>query len=329
MNFCCKDRNSFLLENYFFLRTFGNNSSIKKYKNMNRRQFIGRSAALIAAGSIAQNLFVACTASATKLNKGRIGIQLYSIKDELAKDFMGSLKKLSETGYSMVEPYGFTKDEFFGHTMKELSNIVNDMGMSISGSHIWSNISVNDPTEKEWDFWKKISGIVKSGGGEWAVQSSLPKVETVDDLERIVSYFNKAAEICKQGDVRFAFHNHTEVFHEVEGELIIDYLVKNTDPDLVFFQLDLGHTVNGGGDCIRIIRNFPKRIVLWHASDFNATTRKYTDVGEGSVPYPALFEMAESSGLERLIVEQETTSDIFASCKADFDYLKQFKWTKV
>jgi sugar phosphate isomerase/epimerase len=151
----------------------------------------------------------------------------------------------------------------------------------------------------------------------------------LDDLKKIVSYFNRAGEVCKQGGVKFAFHNHTEVFTEIEGEMIIDFLVKNTDPNLVFFQLDMGHTVNGGGDCVRILREFPKRIPLWHASDFDAATRKYTDVGQGSVPYPTLFELADASGLEQLIVEQETEDDIFVSCKVDFDYLKQFKWTKV
>ena len=293
---------------------------------MNRRQFINRSAALLAVGSIAGQGMYSC--SSDKTNKGRIGIQLYSIKDELAKDFTGSLKKLSDIGYSSVEPYGFTKDDFFGHTMKELSNIVKDMGMTISGSHIWSSISVNNPTEKEWDFWKNVAGIMKSGGGKCAVQSSLPKAETVDDLKRIVSYFNHAGEICKEEGVKFAFHNHTEVFSEIEGELILDYLINNTDPELVFFQMDWGHTVNGGGDCLRILRDFPKRIALWHASDFDAKSRKYTEVGKGSVPYKAMFELADLA-LEQLIVEQETAGDIFDSCKVDFDYLKQFKWTKV
>lgn len=295
---------------------------------MNRRQFIGGSAALLAAGIAHQHLFAAAT-DAMKLNKGRIGIQLYSIKDDLAADFNGSLKKLADIGYSMVEPYGFTTDDFFGHTMKELSKIVKDMGMSISGSHIWSNISIDNPTDKEWDFWKRCSGYVKSGGGNWAIQSSLPDVKTLDDLKRVVSYFNRAAEICRQGGVKFAFHNHTESFSKIEDEIVFDYLVKNTDPKLVFFQLDLGHTLNGGGDCVRILRDFPKRIALWHASDFNTATREYTDLGKGSIPYPALFELAQSSGLERLIVEQETSGNIFTSCKADFDYLKQFKWTKV
>ena len=295
---------------------------------MNRRQFIGRSAALLAAGSIANHNLFAETTAITKQNKGRIGIQLYSIKDELAKDFNGSLKKLSEMGYATVEPFGFTTDSFYKHTMKELSDIVKDMGMSVSGSHIWSNISINNPTDKEWDFWKKISGIVKSGGGKWAVQSSLPDVKTLDDLKKVVSYFNKAADVCKQGGIKFAFHNHTEVFAKIEGEMILDYLVKNTDPKLVFFQLDLGHTVNGGGDCIKIICDYPKRILLWHASDFDAGARKYTDVGKGSVPYQSLFEIAQIAGLDQLTVEQETDGDIFQSCKNDFEFLKQFKWTK-
>lgn len=294
---------------------------------MNRRQFINRGATLLAAGSIAhQHLFAA---AAAKPNKGRIGIQLYSIKDELEKDFKGGLKKLSDIGYSSVEPYGFTKDEFFGYTMKELSNIVKDLGMSISGSHIWSGISINNPTDKEWDFWKRVSACVKSGGGKWTVQSSLPRVRSMDDLKNVVSYFNRAGEICKQDGTKFAFHNHAEVFTQIDGETILDFLIKNTDPKLVFFQLDLGHVVRGGGDCVNYIRNYPKRFLLWHASDFDVVNKQYTDVGQGSVPYTALFDLAKSSGLEQLVVEQETKGDIMKSCKVDFDYLKQFKWTKV
>ena len=291
---------------------------------MNRRQFINRSATLLAVGSIAHHL-VGCSRPA---EQRRIGIQLYSVKDELAKDFMGSLKKLSETGYSSVEPYGFTSDEFFGYSMNELSKMVNGLGMTVSGSHIWSNISIEDPDEKEWDFWKSCAGIVKSGGGKWVVQSSLPNVETMDDLERVCFYFNRAGEICRQEGTKFAFHNHTEVFKMIDDELILDLLIKGTDPQLVFFQMDMGHTVNGGGDCVRYLRDYPKRIPLWHASDFDAASRHYTVLGEGSVPYPEMFDIAETSGLEELTVEQETGGDIFAACKANFDYLKQFEWTK-
>ena len=297
---------------------------------MNRRQFINRSAAWLALSSIAgQQAFAASTATA-KMNRGRIGIQLYSVKDELPKDFEGTLKKLSNIGYSAVEPYGFGGDKFLGHTLKELSNIVKDMGMKISSTHTGSGLLPEDTNSKEWDFWKKVATELKSGGGKWAVQAGYPEAKNLDDLKKIAAHFNRVGEVCKKsGGIKFAYHNHHAELGKLDNEVILDFLIKNTDPKLVSFQLDMGHTVNGGGDCLRYLRDFPGRIALWHASDFNLTNRRYTEVGKGSVPYPAMFELAKSSGLELLTVEQETEGDIIASCKVDFDYLKQFKWTNV
>ena len=294
---------------------------------MDRRQFINRSATLLAVSAVAgQSMFAKAMA---KSNKGRIGIQLYSVRDELPKDFEGTLKKLSTIGYSAVEPYGFGGDKFFGYTLKELSNLVKDMGMTISGSHINSGILPEDINAKEWDFWKKCADSLRSGGGKWAIQAGWPGARTLDDLKRIAVYFNQAGEVCRRGGVKFAFHNHHNEFQKIEDEVMLDFIIRNTDPQLVSFQLDFGHTVNGGGDCVHYLRDFPGRIRLWHASDFKLESREYTEVGKGSVPYAELFELAKSSGLECLVVEQETQGDIFASCKVDFDYLKQFKWTKI
>ena len=294
---------------------------------MNRRQFINKSMMLLVASSItSQQMFASAMA---KSNKGRIGIQLYSVKDELPKDFVGTLKKLSDIGYSSVEPYAFDGDRFFGRTMKELSNLVKDMGMTISGTHTGTGLLPEDTNAKEWDFWKKCAASIKSGGGKYAVQASFPGAKTLDDLKRITDHFNRAGEVCKKGGVKFAYHNHRTEFAKIDDEVILDFLIKNTDPKLVFFQLDMGHTINGRGNCVQYLRNYPKRFALWHASDFDADNRRYVDVGKGSVPYPALFNLADTSGLDQLIVEQETGGDILASCKVNFDYLKQFKWTKV
>ena len=298
---------------------------------MNRREFINKSAAVLALSTLVGQQ--ACADSAAKGNKGRIGIQLYSVKDELPKDFMGTLKKIAAMGYAEVEPYGFKGDKFLNHTMKEFKAIVNDLGMTISSVHSGSGIFPEDTNAKEWDFWKKVSTELKSGGGKWAVQAGYPGAKTLDDLKKIGEHFNRIGEVCKKSaGIKFAYHNHDAELKKLDNEVILEYLIKNTDPKLVNFQLDLGHVVNGNGSpdaCIQLLRNYPKRIAMWHASDFDATNRNYTDVGKGSVPYPALFELAASSGLQVLTVEQETDGDIFASCKVDFDYLKQFKWTKV
>ena len=296
---------------------------------MNRRHFISTSAALLALGSVAGSRAFAALALAAKSNKGRIGIQLYSVKDELPKDFEGTLKKLSDIGYSAIEPYGFNGDKFFDRTMKELAVIVKDMGMTISGTHTGSGILPADTNAKEWDFWKKCSSSLSSGGGKYAIQAGYPGAKTIDDLKRIAEHFNRVGEVCKKGGVKFAYHNHNNELRKIEGEVILEFLIKNTDPKLVFFQLDMGHALNGGGDCLRYLNDYKGRIPLWHASDFNMESRKYVEVGKGSVPYAQMFEIANKSGLVQLTVEQETGGEIFESCKVDFDYLKQFKWTKV
>ena len=124
---------------------------------MNRRNFISKSATLLVLGGVAGKQAFAAPFEAAKANKGRIGIQLYSVKDELPKDFMGTLKKLSDIGYSSVEPYGYNGEKFFDRTMKELSDILKDMGMTISSVHTGSKILPADTNSKEWDFWKKCS----------------------------------------------------------------------------------------------------------------------------------------------------------------------------
>ena len=298
---------------------------------MNRRQFINRSAAVIALGAIAgEKMFAAPAPHAP--NKGRIGIQLYSVRNDLPKDFEGTLKKLSDIGYSQIETYGFNGDKFLNRTMKEVSVIVNGMGMTISSTHCGSGMLPENTSAPEWDNWKKISDQLKEGGGKWAVLSSLPlrNPATLDDYKRISDMFNLLGEVCRQRGTKFAFHNHAEVFGRVEGEVALEYMIKNTDPNLVFFQLDMGHTINGGGHILNLMRTYPKRIPLWHASDFDAGIREYIGLGQGSVPYKLMFDLPDTGGLELLTVEQESTEgDIFAKCKMDFDFLKQFKWTEV
>ena len=295
---------------------------------MNRRNFITKSVALLALGSVGQQALPLSLSAAAKPNKGRIGIQLYSVKDDLPKDFQGTLKKLSDMGYSSVEAYGFNGEKFLGKTMKELSVILKDLGMSLSGSHGGSGILPEDINNKEWDFWKKYAAEIKSGGGKWAVQAWFAgSKNTVDDLKKYTAHLNRTGEVCKKHGVKFAYHNHYTEFEKVEGEVIMDFMLKNTDPKLVNFQLDLGHVLKGGADCVEYMQKYQKRFTCWHASDYDIQKGVYTEAGKGNVDYNKLFGMTKN--LELLTVEQETGGDIFASCKENFDYLKQFKWTKV
>ena len=292
---------------------------------MNRRQFMNKGAALLAMGSIVGQNVVA-----QKPNKGRIGLQLWCLKAELPIDFEGTLKKVSDIGYSAVELWNLKDGKFYNRPLEEVNRLLKEMGMSISGTHtIGTEILSENVNDKEWDFWKKSAASLKSVGGKWMIQAGYLKAKTVADLKRIAAHYNRVAEVCKTEGVKFGYHNREYEFDKIEGTVFLDFLIRNTDPKLVYFEMDWGHAVRGGGDCVRYMRDFKKRIPIWLASDFDVASGKYVEVGKGSVPYPALFDLVKSSGLEQLTVEQEDTEgDVFAKCKNNFDYMKRFKWTK-
>ena len=291
---------------------------------MNRRQFINQSAALFVTGCVCGEQLSASTADKTK--KRDIGIQLYSVRNELPNDFEGCLRKISEMGYKAVEPYFFGSDKIFGYTIQELNALVKRLGMTLSGTLVLGpSLSKDNSNASILDYWKKCAADVKSVGGQWVIQVALPGASnTIDDLKRIADYLNRAGEQCRKVGVRFAYHNHYHELHKVDGEVILDFLLKNTNPKWVSYQLDLGHVVNGGGDCVQYLRDFPRRFPLWHVSDFDVINRKSADIGKGDVPYPALFNLAKSSGLEQLIVELHTEEDCFTKSEAALEYIKKF-----
>jgi len=291
---------------------------------MNRRNFIGSGMLIGAACCCGFNRALAADPKDNK-RKNRIGIQLYSIKDFLPNDIDGSLKKIAGMGYAYAEAYGYNGN-FLDKSLNEWSRILKDHGMKLSGTHCGTGLLPADIQAKEWDYWKKGVADMKDAGGKHLVQSWLP-AKTLDELKRLAAQFNKIGEMCKKGGVKFGYHNHHAEFKEMEGQVILDVLLQNTDPKLVFFQMDLGHTVNGGGDILEYHHKYPGRFLSWHASDFKKG-QGYCEVGEGDVPYDALFSLAKSYGLEDLTVEQETKGDIFASCKRDFDFLIKYPWTR-
>ena len=313
---------------------------------MNRRNFISKSAAIMLAGSaMNQKMLASATSSlsdspsippmplaAAKPNKGRIGFQLYGIRGAMEKDVIGSLRKLSEIGYSSVETFGLFEEKFFGYSMKELDAIIKDMGMSISGGHFqrWQMLpeDVNSP---EWDYWKYCISEFKSVGAKWAIQASMPGGEpkSMDGVKRVAAHFNRVGELCRKSGLKFAFHNHPPDFKMMEDVRIFDYLLKNTDPKLVYYQIDCGNIINVGCDCIQYLRDYPGRFPLWHTTDYDAANRKSMLAGEGDVPFAEMFKQAKALGLEQLTNELHTGQNDFNACKTSFDYLKQFTWTKV
>jgi len=291
--------------------------------NMNRRNFIKSSIAAAAACYGVKGVAAVNAVSAGN----RIGVQLYSINKELPADIDGSLKKLADIGYSNVEAYGFDSKAFLGKPLKEWTKILADKGLKLSGTHCGTPLLPDDINATEWDYWRKSIDEINAAGAKLLIQSFLPSANSVSDLKRVAEQFNRIGELCNINGVKFGYHNHNAEFNTLDGAVILDVLVRSTDPGLVFFQMDLGHVVNGGGDIMAYIRRYPRRFRSWHASDFKKG-QGYTETGKGDVPYEELFKRAEANGLMDLTVEQETGGDIFGALKNDFDFLSQYPWTQ-
>ncbi|MDR2423113.1 MAG: sugar phosphate isomerase/epimerase [Prevotellaceae bacterium] len=293
---------------------------------MNRRDFINKSLAAAA---------LCCTAGYTpalagrlsKKKKNRTGIQLYSINRTLPQNISGSLKKLADIGYQYAETYGYNGRESVGKTLKEWAVLLNDTGMKLSGTHCGTPVLPQNINASEWDYWRNSADAMNEAGGGLLVQSFLPSAKSSDEVKRVAEQFNRIGRLCGERGIKFGYHNHYEEFRQMDGKAVLELLLENTDPALVFFQLDLGHAVNGGGDIISYFRKYPKRFRSWHVSDFKKGVG-YVEVGKGDVPYDALFDMAAACGLEDLTVEQETDGDIYTSLKHNFDFLAKYKWTR-
>jgi sugar phosphate isomerase/epimerase len=297
---------------------------------MNRRSFInkGMMAAVAACYGLNSDFMHASAAVAESFGKkNRIGIQLYSIREFLSFDFKGSLQKLADMGYTHAEAYGFNGNTFLGKSLKETNAILNDMGMKLTSTHCGTGLLPADTHAGEWDYWRKTVQEMKAAGGIRLVQSWLPGEKTLDEVKQSAEQFNKIGEICKKGGLKFGYHNHRTEFKELEGKVIFDTLLQNTDPGLVFFQLDMGHALNGGADIMGYLRKYPKRFLSWHASDFKRG-QGYIELGLGDVPWDELFKAAKSYGVEDLTMEHEEGEDRFAVCKRSFDFLSKYPWTK-
>ncbi|MCC8135030.1 MAG: sugar phosphate isomerase/epimerase [Tannerellaceae bacterium] len=290
---------------------------------MNRRHFIRKSVATVVAGyglsALPHSAFPALS------DQKRIGLQLYSIKDDLEKDFPGSINKLQTIGYTSVEAYGFDGTTFFGKTLPEFSRMLQDNGMRLSGTHTGSPVLPADTNDKAWDFWKTVCAELRAANATRAIQSWLPPTTSMAELQQLAEHYNRVGELCKQEGILFGIHNHSAEFNKVEGVMIYDYLLQKPGP-IWFFQLDMGHALEAGADCVAYVKKYPGRFSSWHLTDHKRGVGD-VELGIGDVDYDQLFTLTKVADLEDLVVEQETGADRFAACKRNYEFLNKYGWT--
>ncbi|QNF33246.1 sugar phosphate isomerase/epimerase [Adhaeribacter swui] len=278
---------------------------------INRRNFLKQAGALTLGAAALPYL-----THATVAKPKAAGIQLYTVRKELEASVPNTLKKLAALGYKELESARSAKGNYYGYTPKDFKKLVHDLGMNLRSGHVH--------LDKDWQ--KTVADAAETGQ-QYLVCSSLPSSgQTISNYQKVAEQFNKAGEECKKAGLVFGYHNHEYEFEKVEGKVLYDLLLAETDPNLVKWELDLGWVVASGFDPIDYFTRYPNRFPLWHLKDMKKEEPVSTEFGKGNLNIARLFQNAEKSGLKYYFVEQEEyAGNPMDSVKHNIEYLNKLK----
>lgn len=257
--------------------------------------------------------------------KKDIGLQLWSVRDDMKKDAEATLMQVGQMGYTFIEAAGYGNGLFYGMQPLDFKQLLNENGLRFLASHTGRPL----PDSTTWDttmaWWDVCIAAHKEAGVKYIVQPSMNKkgYGALADLKRYCDYFNAIGEKCNAQGIRFGYHNHDKEFGDVDGVVRYDYMLNNTDPDKVMFQLDLYWIMKGGKDAITYFNAYPGRFELWHVKDEK-------ELGEsGLMNFEPIFKAASTAGMQHIIVEVERYNYTpLESVKKSLDYLVDASYVK-
>lgn len=263
-----------------------------------RRQFIKQSSLLSALFFLSkEGLFAKDRA---------IGLQLYTLRNELSKDPKQVIEKVAQLGYREVETFGYNEGKWFGMNAADFASLLKQNGLYSPSGHTFPGGIFLKPGWE--DRWKKAVADAKTLGQDYIVIPWLeePHRHSIDNYKKIATGLGNAALLAKAGGLKLAYHNHDFEFLPVENQKGFDILLNETDPELVKIELDLYWAVKAGHNPIDLFAAHPGRFPLWHIKDMDNTEKKFfTEVGNGVIDFKSIFAKEKQSGLTHFFVEQD------------------------
>ena len=297
--------------------------------SMNRRSFVQTS---IAAGVLA-SLPTRGFAAMHEIKK--VGVQLYTVRDDMKKDFAGTVAKVAGVGYKEVEFAGY-----FDHKPAEIRSMLDTDGLTAPSCHVSYDVVENH--------WPETLDAAHTIGHSFIVcpwvEEKLRKAP--DGWKQVADAFNKAGEASKKAGVQFGYHNHTFEFvpdPNLGGKLPYDFLLANTDPQLVKMEMDLCWISVTGQDPVAYFGKYPGRFPLVHVKDvkeipkvapdkanefLNTSFEKsvMTAAGSGVIDWKRIFSHADEAGIQHFFVEHDSPADPFASITDSYKYLAALRF---
>jgi sugar phosphate isomerase/epimerase len=226
-----------------------------------------------------------------------VGLELYSVRDELKKNESATLQGVAKMGYECVEFFAPYYDWTADHA-KEVRKQLDDLGMKCYSTHNGGKSFSSDGIDKAIELNKIL-------GTEYIVLASPGKVNSIDDWKHVAEMLNKGNEKMAAQGLHAGYHNHIAEWKSEGGQTPMQILADNTDKSIML-QLDVGHCIAGGADPIAWISSHPGRIRSMHLKDWSPEKEFNVFIGEGIAPWKKILAVAESKGgVEYYLVEQE------------------------
>lgn len=275
--------------------------------------------------SLAAAAVLALPSLAFSMNKKEIGLQLYTLREELPENVKQTLEKVAASGYTNVETYGFSiKDQFWGLSPIELKKILDDNNLKAVSGHYNLGSYLYDENTAELIAAIEAAKILKS---EFLTVPWIDEpFRKIEDYKKIALRLNQAAKMCKEAGLKLAYHNHDFEFQKHDGITGYEILLNETDKNLVYFELDLYWVVRSGNDPLKLFKENPGRFKMWHVKDMDKINPALnTEIGSGSIYFKPFFREAKQSGMIHFFVEQENNyaGDSFQSIKTSFDFISK------
>ena len=238
----------------------------------------------------------------------KMGLQLFTIRDAMAKDPIGSIEYARGLGYEDGEIYGYDgdNDTYYGIKSKEFKKHLDDSDFTISSGHYDFSSRFNEPLENLTRFVDQCiegSHTLKSTYITWPWLA--PEFRTIENFKILSDKLNKIGEQVNKAGLEFAYHNHDFEFTDHNGKQGYDIILSNTDPTLVKLQMDMywvEHSSNKRPS--ELIAENPGRYVMWHIKDMDKVTRDYSEMGNGSIDYKAMLSSIDKKDLQYYYIEQ-------------------------
>jgi len=281
--------------------------------NTSRRDFIKKSAVAMAGTSVlSSSLFSCSNAKAKEI----VAVQLFCVREDMTNDPLGTLTQLAEMGYKHVEHANYEDRKFYGYSASEFKKVLDDLGLDMPSGHTVLGKNHWDATTNDFtDEWKYLVEDAGTMGQKFVVSPWLDESiwATYDGLMGFLEVFNKCGALCQQSGMKFGYHNHAFEFSEkLNGEVMFDLMLKNTDPDKVGIQLDIGNMYIAGAKAKDIVLKYPGRFETIHVKDMIESHSdegegfESTILGAGLIGSQEVTDMSKEQGTWLFVIEQES-----------------------